>query len=133
MIENETAKLEKPDSLRRNSWRYPSWARSCSSASDRAVGSGARALIGASSRYLRRWSARRNTLSMISMPWRPSADPGAAPETDRAAGSGPRHAVKALTERADRDRGLAGRDRPRARYLQYPGRVVLGQQRPPGP
>src|SRR5216110_2881337 len=33
MMENETAKLEKPDSLRRSSWRYPSWASSCSSAS----------------------------------------------------------------------------------------------------
>src|SRR5437764_2611558 len=50
MIENDTAKLEKPDNLRRNSWRYPSSARSCSSASGGAVGvtagSGARALIG---------------------------------------------------------------------------------------
>ena len=33
MMENETAKLEKPESLRRNSCRYPSWARSCSSLS----------------------------------------------------------------------------------------------------
>src|SRR4051794_1140215 len=50
MIENETAKLEKPDSRRCSSCRYPSWARSCSSVPDGAAGvtagSGARALIG---------------------------------------------------------------------------------------
>src|SRR5436305_149500 len=54
MIENETAKLEKPDSLRRSSCRYPSSASRRSSASAGAAadedtaGSGAMALIGVS-------------------------------------------------------------------------------------
>jgi hypothetical protein len=58
MIENETAKLEKVDSLRRNSCWYPRRASSDSSSSGAATGATAGsgvALIGVSSSSRRQW------------------------------------------------------------------------------